>query len=665
MKETFLPITLFFLCIVAFSQTPESLNNYQFKIDSLKNVLTTAKSDSLKCILHFKLSYFYRKWNKNEDYIIHKEIANTLIHENDYLEGLSYYFNSHDYYIKSDYEGYLKNLQIANDQLKHYSFKENYSLRATILNNQTIGYQVQGKEKEAYRILVEEAMPLAIKSEDPNIIGVIYSNMAQLSHNNRNYEMSKYYYKKAIKELEKNAVFDKDYLIHCYMEYAKKLIKLEKMEGVDGLLAKIKSKLAESPLSEQNSNYFYLKGYYYFYRDEYEKALKALNEGIESTDSIKNKRNLLSLKLLKSNALMSLKRYSEAKPLLIEYLNDPEILIGNKRDFTRNLAEVYIHLNDNENAIKYFNRFAILSDSLDEVASRNVISNLEAKFNKAENEKKIISLESEKELVELSAQNNRLYNWLLGISLFFISTFSIVLLSSYRRGKKLAYQKEINYKQLLKETEQIQQLNSVKAMLKGEEKERKRIARDLHDGLGGVLAGIKMNLSKISEKQQMSDNSLDKILDKVDYSLVELRRIAQNMLPEVLLRLGLDAAIQDLCSFYRTVDLKIEYLSFQIEHNISQQNQLIIYRIVQELLSNSIKHSGASWVLLQCSQNQNTFFITIEDNGRGFEIDKLSEHKGMGLDNIKNRVAYLSGKLEIDSKPGEGATIHIELNISK
>ncbi|MEC7265071.1 MAG: ATP-binding protein, partial [Bacteroidota bacterium] len=102
-----------------------------------------------------------------------------------------------------------------------------------------------------------------------------------------------------------------------------------------------------------------------------------------------------------------------------------------------------------------------------------------------------------------------------------------------------------------------------------------------------------------------------------------------------------------------------------IEEDIPQQNQLTIYRIVQELLSNAIKHSQASMILVQCSQNQNRLFITVEDNGKGFNLETNSFHSGMGLDNIRNRVSYLDGQLEIKSVPNEGTIINIELDVYK
>jgi signal transduction histidine kinase len=101
-----------------------------------------------------------------------------------------------------------------------------------------------------------------------------------------------------------------------------------------------------------------------------------------------------------------------------------------------------------------------------------------------------------------------------------------------------------------------------------------------------------------------------------------------------------------------------------VQPNLPEKTQIIIYRIAQELLANAIKHSGADKIMLQCSQNENIFYLAIEDNGKGFD-PKTTGRKGLGWDNIRNRIEFLKGKIEVDSVPGEGTTINIELNVSE
>ena len=227
----------------------------------------------------------------------------------------------------------------------------------------------------------------------------------------------------------------------------------------------------------------------------------------------------------------------------------------------------------------------------------------------------------------------------------------------------MAEQREINLNQKLKEAEQKEQLKVTKAILDGEERERQGVAKDLHDGLGGMLAGVKFNLSAWSSNNLESGQVQDfhKILNQLDSSVSELRRVAGNLMPESLLNFGLEIALKDLCEFYMKDHLHIDFQPMNIDKNLSLNTQLNIYRIVQELLSNAVKHSGATNILLQCTQSEDQFFITIEDNGKGILAQDQNKLKSMGLKNLQNRVEYLKGKMEISSEQNEGTSINIEL----
>lgn len=196
-------------------------------------------------------------------------------------------------------------------------------------------------------------------------------------------------------------------------------------------------------------------------------------------------------------------------------------------------------------------------------------------------------------------------------------------------------------------------------MLDAEERERQRIGRDLHDGLGGMLAGIKMNLSQ----QSKTDNrNLDTVINRLDESVKELRHIARNMMPESLLKIGLEDALHDLCELLQIEDTRIEFQPINIDKNLPLAMQMHIYRIVQELLNNAIRHAKPSNIILQCSQHQNIVHITVEDDGCGFDQELIREKPGIGFSNIKNRVEYLKGNIDIESAKNEGTSINIEIN---
>ncbi len=178
-----------------------------------------------------------------------------------------------------------------------------------------------------------------------------------------------------------------------------------------------------------------------------------------------------------------------------------------------------------------------------------------------------------------------------------------------------------------------------------------------------MLAGVKINLSTWSNNhlEENQYESFHKILNQLDSSVSELRRVARNLMPESLLNFGLEIALKDLCEFYMKEDLQIDFQAIDIQKDIPLNLQVNIYRIVQELLSNAVKHSNANNILVQCSQNESEFYITVEDNGKGISENEINKWKGLGLKNLQNRVDFLKGKMEIQSAESQGTSINIEI----
>lgn len=227
----------------------------------------------------------------------------------------------------------------------------------------------------------------------------------------------------------------------------------------------------------------------------------------------------------------------------------------------------------------------------------------------------------------------------------------------------MTLQQKKYYQQELKDAEHRQQMHIAKALMQGEEMERKRLAVDLHDGLGGRLAGIKINLSRIATNATTTDADFGNVIRQLDISSNELRRIARNMMPESLLQLGLQAALLDMCDSVSTIEARVIFQGYEIKPAIAPEIQMHIYRIVQELVTNAVRHGRATEILAQCSQNNSTFYITVEDNGIGFDSTSGANKNGIGLMSVKNRVGYLMGKFDIVSETNQGTTVNIEFNV--
>ena len=205
-------------------------------------------------------------------------------------------------------------------------------------------------------------------------------------------------------------------------------------------------------------------------------------------------------------------------------------------------------------------------------------------------------------------------------------------------------------------------------MLKGEEQERTRLAKDLHDGLGGMLSGIKFSLNTMKGNLIMTsenNQAFERSMDMLDSSIKEMRRVAHNMMPESLVKFGLDTALKDFCNeINKTGALNVSYQSLGLENEIIEQTTAItIYRIVQELINNTMKHAAAKTAIVQVTKSNDHLAVTVEDDGKGFDTTILYQSKGIGWSNIKNRVEFLKGTLDVQSEKDKGTSVHIELNI--
>jgi signal transduction histidine kinase len=151
----------------------------------------------------------------------------------------------------------------------------------------------------------------------------------------------------------------------------------------------------------------------------------------------------------------------------------------------------------------------------------------------------------------------------------------------------------------------------------------------------------------------------------LDSSIREMRRVAHNMMPEALVRFGLDTALSDFCNdINQSGALQVNYQSIGMEGvTLDQTTSITLYRIVQELINNTMKHARATTAIVQITKSEELLSVTVEDDGKGFDTSILKTNKGIGWINIQNRVDFLKGKLDIRSRTGEGTSVQIELNV--
>lgn len=317
------------------------------------------------------------------------------------------------------------------------------------------------------------------------------------------------------------------------------------------------------------------------------------------------------------------------------------------------ISSSYAFINDYKNAYLFKKRFANLNDSLLDASYLQSMAGVQHKYEVEKKEKEIISLHS------ANLQKSTLNKFLIG------STIALVLLGllGYRNFKT----KQKLHKTQIIQLEKDKQLLAIDAMLKGQEEERSRLAKDLHDGLGGMLSGVKLSFVNMKENLIMdteSVTSFEKSILQLDNTIAELRKVAHNLMPEALVKFGLKNAILDFCnSMQLSSKTKIIFEQLGTERLLSNTADLYIYRIVQELINNAIKHADADQILVQLTKTNDKVLLTVEDDGKGFNTELIRSAKGIGLKNIQQRVDYLKGKIDIASQAAEGTSVNIELYV--
>ena len=195
------------------------------------------------------------------------------------------------------------------------------------------------------------------------------------------------------------------------------------------------------------------------------------------------------------------------------------------------------------------------------------------------------------------------------------------------------------------------------------ETERSRLAKDLHDGLGGLLSGIKLTLSSVADKVPEKNTPLFiKANNQLDTAIREMSRVAHNMMPEALLKFGLGEAIQDYCDGINESNLvKMKYTQIGSLQMLDQSTEIVLYRIIQELTNNALKHAAAKNIFIQITTHEQGLSITLEDDGKGFDTKVLPDAGGSGLRNVAARVDYLKGSIDFKTEKGNGCSVTMEV----
>lgn len=337
-----------------------------------------------------------------------------------------------------------------------------------------------------------------------------------------------------------------------------------------------------------------------------------------------------------------------------EYYFNQSNLLGDKMGYKelvsnnyQSMSQLASTMGKYKEAFEYFKWHTQLKDSIFNAQKTRQIEEISTIYETTKKEKQIQEQQN-----TLRKRNQLLYST-IGLLLLSI-IIGTLLYNRYKWKQQAKMQIEILNQQEL----------AARAVLEAEEKERSRIAKDLHDGVGQMMSAARMNLSSFSNTIQLNDEkeqSLSNIIKLVDDSCKEVRAVSHSMMPQVLLSKGLAEAVEELTAKINKDVLKINFHSEGFTQRPDGNVETILYRIIQECVNNVLKHAEATHMDIAMFKEADGISITIEDDGKGFDTNAAGNNEGIGLKNIQNRIRFLKGVVDFDSAPGKGTSIVIHV----
>ena len=504
-------------------------------------------------------------------------------------------------------------------------------------------------------------------ASDQKWLPIVYANINGLLNEQQEYYKALEYGNRGLALASK--LGDENSIINALVNLSETYNFLNKLEEQYKLLERALPLAKAKGSIEQLAAVYENLGDYYYQKKQYQESLLNYQQNHDYVLQMGNKYALSGSFSLLAQVNNKLNQNDKA----LEYIFQAEKIaeeVGARADLKRiylTRARLEQQLGNNKQAAEYFSRTLTLTDSLFKVETSEKIADVEAKYQNEKKQLEILQLEKNKKIQTLSIRQKSTLNYFLFASVITLLIVGFLIYRNLFHRQRLAKQQDDLQEQRIRELEKDKQLVAVDSMLKGQEEERSRLAKDLHDGLGGLLSGVKFSLRNMKDNLIITPENMtvfERSLDMIDTSIKELRRVAHNMMPEMLTKFGLDEALKEYCNSINTTKLlNVKYQSLGMDSRLDKSTEIIIYRIVQELLNNTIKHASATEALVQLIKQDNRLNVVVEDNGKGFDTASLENSKGAGWVNIRSRVNYLKGRVDVHSDQDKGTLVNIEFNI--
>jgi two-component system, NarL family, sensor kinase len=642
-----------FLFLIPFFQFVNGQN--PALVDSLEKVIKTSQIDTVKVDALNKLAWQYRASDSTKAFQYLNQAEKLALECGDTL----------GYILSLNERGVVYKNRIELDKANYYydlafeKAKEAKSMQmmASVLNNKA---SVMRMQRNMTGAIAKYYQALKLYQSENNYygMGAAYNNLAEVFSMLGQMDKSRAYLLKTLsirKKIDKEdnfivanalrnlgfaAYFENKYSLSInYFEQALAIFKENKDSvGIGDVLVKIGNSLVESGNAKKGKTLI-------------EEGYKM---GLEQN-------SYLVITLAKESlaqAEWKEKNYSKAIQLLYETIELAKNA-GDRNPIMESyemLAMIYAEKGDFKEGFELQKKFAAVKDSIFSAENRSTLTEMEVKYNTEKKELENLKLKKTTTEQELKIARKNIF---LGLVVALLLISGLVFTLIYTRNK--SKQKALMDAEILKVQEQKN-----KAIIEAEERERIRIAKDLHDGVGQMVSALKLQMSSLETgvefKSEEERNRYIDMIAFVDETVKEVRSVSHSMMPNALIRSGLSSAVREFVQRISSTDkLKVDLEIVGLNDRLEQTTETVLFRVLQEIVSNIVKHANANHVTIQLIRHDHEITLMVEDNGKGFDTSKIQEFEGIGLKNLFSRVEFLNGTIHFDSNPGRGTTVTVDI----
>lgn len=555
------------------------------------------------------------------------------------------------------YRKILLGNQIFVDFKERWKDSTSTAFNINLINRALDNYLVKGNEIKAFNLL-KQSFLLAKKNgnkiisiESLKLILEMYQRFGSLIGDETYKYFTKEYRSLAYNKIEK---------LNCELRELELEVKFKDNLGHD-IVDSLENLNTEPYPLLQGRKYIALSAFFRYHVKDIAKSTFYIQKAIKVYSYPKGlfqQERFITAKINLAIVLNEKKQYNESLKVLEEIqLNSDFYLFRLLESYVLYWKHI-IHerLGDEMKSLAFYNRYLELELLNDQSRKLQTVSEYETKYQTAEKEKQLLIEQQEKK------QNRDIAIGLGGLLLFGFLTFYLIQKNTSKK-RKLAEQKTQLEQQKVATLLKDQELNAIDAMISGQEKERQRVANELHDDLGSLMATIKLHFDNI--RLDGKDPALKSASNLLEKAYQKIRGIAHAKNSGVIAHQGLVPAINKMAkTISETNQMQFEVNDFGMKNRLENSLELSIFRIIQELITNIIKHAKATKASIQLTQHEDSINILVADNGQGFDTATIPANEdGIGLRNIEKRIEHLEGNFTIDSALEKGTSIIIDIPI--